>query len=168
MGVKVLMVCLGNICRSPMAHGLLWHKVQVAGLDWQVDSAGTNGWHEGELPDPRAIACMKRHGIDITYQRARLVVSDDLQEFDLIYAMDKAVYDDVVALAQNEEEEQKIKLLMNEVNPGSNADVPDPYYGEDTGFEHVYKLLDTATDKVIEKYSVNNRQKITDTKRKAN
>lgn len=92
-----------------------------------------------------------------------------MQEFDLIYAMDKAVYDDVVALAQNEEEEQKIKLLMNEVNPGSNADVPDPYYGEDTGFEHVYKLLDTAIDKVIEKYSVNNnRQKITDTKRKAN
>ena len=87
--MKILMVCLGNICRSPMAHGLLQHKVQKLGLKWMVDSAGTSDWHQGELPDARAIACMKRHGIDITYQRSRPVIDEDLEDFDLIYVMDK-------------------------------------------------------------------------------
>src|SRR6202041_2830083 len=97
---KILMVCLGNICRSPMAHGLLQHKVKVRRLDWEVDSAGTSGYHEGQLPDARAIACMKRHGIDITYQQSRPIDGEDITYFDLIYVMDKANLHDVLAMAK--------------------------------------------------------------------
>src|ERR1700760_2459812 len=99
MAIKVLMVCLGNICRSPMAHGLLQHKAEALKLDWEIDSAGTSDWHRGELPDERAIACMKKHGIDITYQRSRPFIRDDFREFDLIYVMDKSNYKNVTTLA---------------------------------------------------------------------
>ncbi len=147
------MVCLGNICRSPMAHGLLKHKADAMGLGWEVDSAGTSDWHRGELPDERAIACMKKHGIDITYQRSRPFIRDDYNEFDLIYVMDNDNYDKVIGMARSEEEMQKVKLLLYEMNPISQIEVPDPYFGGDAGFEHVYKLLDKATNRVIEKYA---------------
>src|SRR5580700_1857216 len=98
--MKILLVCLGNICRSPMAHGLLQYKVEAHKLNWQIDSAGTSGYHEGQLPDGRAIACMKKHGIDITYQQSRPILIDDLDEFDLIYVMDKANLADVMEMAR--------------------------------------------------------------------
>lgn len=148
------MVCLGNICRSPMAHGLLQHKVEQRGLDWEVDSAGTGDWHTGELPDKRAIACMKKHGIDITYQRARTLVPDDLRRFDIIYVMDKSNYENVKRMARTIGV-QKFEplLLLSEIHP-DGAEVPDPYYGGDAGFEEVYQMLDEATDKVISRYKV--------------
>jgi protein-tyrosine phosphatase len=153
MKPKILMVCLGNICRSPMAHGILQHKVSMLKLDWEIDSAGTSDWHRGELPDKRAIDCMKKHGIDITYQRSRPFIKDDFGDFDVIYVMDRNNYRDVISLASNEEEMQKVKLLMSEVYPEKETDVPDPYYGGDAGFEHVYKMLDKASDKIVERYS---------------
>jgi len=150
--MKFLMVCMGNICRSPMAHGLLQHKIEQLGLNWQVDSAGTSSYHKGELPDSRAISCMKKHGIDITFQHSRPVAKDDFAAFDVIYCMDKNNYWDVRALAENETDENKVLLILNEVTPDLDESVPDPYYGSGDGFEHVYKMLDEATDKIIEKY----------------
>jgi len=135
-----------------MAHGLLQHKIEQLGLNWQVDSAGTSGYHKGELPDSRAISCMKKHDIDITYQHSRPVAKDDFGVFDVIYCMDKNNYWDVSAMAENEADENKVLLILNEVTPDSDASVPDPYYGSGDGFEHVYKMLDEATDKIIEKY----------------
>lgn len=146
------MVCLGNICRSPMAHGLLQHKVEQRGMDWEVDSAGTGDWHRGQQPDHRAIACMKKHSIDITYQSARPIIYDDFQQFDLIYVMDRSNFENVERMARNEEDMNKVKLLLSEIYP-EGAEVPDPYYGGDAGFERVYQLLDEATEKILERYS---------------
>lgn len=146
------MVCLGNICRSPLAHGILQHKVETKGLDAKVDSAGTNGYHDGELPDSRSMEIALINGIDISYQRSRQIKRNDLEYFDLIYVMDASNYNNVLRLANNEMEINKIKMIMNEVEPGKNINVPDPYYGGDEGFRNVYKMLDLATDKIIEKY----------------
>lgn len=147
------MVCLGNICRSPMAHGLLQHKVEKLGLAWEVDSAGTGNWHVGELPDKRAMATMKAKGIDISYQNARQIKNSDLDKYDVIYVMDISNLANVQRLATNPQQLQKITLMMNEVPNAELKEVPDPYFGTDnSGFEQVYKMLDAATDKVIEKY----------------
>lgn len=151
--MKVLMVCLGNICRSPMAHGLLQHKVEQLGLDWQIDSAGTGDWHAGELPDKRAMANMKGHGIDISYQRARQIQNVDLDDYDAVYVMDISNLANVQRIAKNPDQLQKISLIMNEVPNAELAEVPDPYFGVgNEGFEQVYNMLDKATDKIIEKY----------------
>lgn len=151
--MKVLFVCLGNICRSPMAHGLLQHKVEKAKLNWEVDSAGTSDWHKGELPDHRAMACMKRHGIDISYQHSRPFVRADFDRFDLIYVMDKANLSDVMQMTRTDEERNKVHLMMSLVYEEIPVDVPDPYFGkEDKGFENVYKMLDEATDILLERY----------------
>lgn len=155
MALKVLMVCLGNICRSPMAHGLLEYKAKKLGLDWQVDSAGTSDYHRGQQPDARSIACMKRHGIDIANQTSRPVIKDDLTDYDLIYVMDRANLSDVTGMTTDENELNKIVLVMNMVYEQNPIDVPDPYFGVgDKGFENVYTMLDEATDKIIEKYRV--------------
>lgn len=152
--MKILFVCLGNICRSPMAHGLLQHKVQHLGLNWKVDSAGTSDWHKGELPDNRAMACMKRHGIDISYQQSRPIIRNDFKEFDLIYVMDKANLRDVLDMANSEEDQNKVALVMSKVYENNAVDVPDPYFGVgDKGFENVYKMLDEATDAILEEYN---------------
>ena len=136
-----------------MAHGLLQHKATQLKLDWEIDSAGTSGYHHGELPDRRAIACMKRHGIDITYQQSRPIRVADLRYYDLIFVMDKANLRDVTAMAGTENEVQKISLIMGVANKQYPEEVPDPYYGTgDSGFEKVYKMLDNATDLLIEKY----------------
>jgi protein-tyrosine phosphatase len=151
--MKILMVCLGNICRSPMAHGLLEYKAKALGLNWQIDSAGTSGWHRGDLPDARAVACMKKHGIDITYQSSRPIIPADLQEYDLVYVMDRSNQINVLEIAKTEEEQHKVALIMSMVNEHEPADVPDPYFGTgDKGFETVYKMLDEATNKIIAKY----------------
>jgi protein-tyrosine phosphatase len=149
--MKLLFVCLGNICRSPLAEGIMKHKIAEQGLDWEVDSAGTGGWHAGDLPDSRSIQVAQKHGVDLTYQRARKLRSIDYEAFDRIYVMDSMNYQDVKRLA-NEDEYHKIELIMNEVEPHRNINVPDPYYGEGDGFEHVFQMLDRACDAIIKKY----------------
>jgi protein-tyrosine phosphatase len=150
--MKVLMVCLGNICRSPLAEGILKHQLKEAGImDWEIDSAGTGGWHAGELPDRRSIEVAKKYDIDITSQRARKLNGYDLENFDLIFAMDANNYNDILKLSQNKAERDKVKLIMNEAYPGQNKHVPDPYYN-DNGFEEVFQMLDKACGKIIEHY----------------
>lgn len=149
--MKILMVCLGNICRSPLAEGILAKKAQDAGLDWEIDSAGTYGGHAGEKPDRRSIRVATANGINIKEQRSRPFRAYDLEEFDIIYAMDSSNKQNILKHAQNEEERAKVKMIMNELEPGENTPVPDPYYGE-FGFENVYKMLDAACDVIIEKY----------------
>ncbi|MBS1595126.1 MAG: low molecular weight phosphotyrosine protein phosphatase [Bacteroidetes bacterium] len=149
--MKVLMVCLGNICRSPLAQGILEHKVKGAGLDWQVDSAGTGAWHVGQQPDRRSCEVAHKYGIDITAQAARRISHSDLQDFDLVYCMDSSNYNDVMRICKTEEEESKVKLIMNEAEPKQNINVPDPYFGGGDGFELVYQMLDRACDSIIDK-----------------
>ncbi|MEZ4887686.1 MAG: low molecular weight protein-tyrosine-phosphatase [Chitinophagales bacterium] len=150
--MKVLMVCLGNICRSPLAQGILEQKIKEKGLNWEIDSAGTGAWHVGEKPDSRSIEVAAKHGLDITHQRARKFSIKDFDNFDLIYVMDTSNYRDVIGQAENREEEDKVEMILNEVYPGMNRIVPDPYY-QQGGFEEVYQLLDKACDKVVEKYT---------------
>ena len=149
--MKILMVCLGNICRSPLAHGLLQKKVDDRGLDWYVDSAGTGAYHVGEGPDPRSVDVAAAHDLDIRYQKARQFIVDDFEEYDLIFAMDSSNYSNMMQLARNEEDQQKIHLILNESYPGENRTVPDPYYGGDQGFKNVYDMLDEATNKLLER-----------------
>ena len=147
------MVCLGNICRSPLAEGILQTKVNSKGLDIKVDSAGTGGWHVGQGPDPRAIAIANKYGIDISNQQARQFSPSDFESFDIIYAMDGSNLSDIVSLANSNEDTEKVRLILNAVSPEDNTPVPDPYYGGDDGFEKVYKLLDTACEIIIKKIS---------------
>jgi protein-tyrosine phosphatase len=145
--MKVLMICLGNICRSPLAEGILKHKAAEQKLDWQVDSAGTGGWHAGELPDRRSIAIAKKKGIDLTDQRARQFQKSDLDTFDLVLTMDKNNYQDILRFAKTDVQRAKVQLIMNFSRPNSDAEVPDPYY--DNRFQLVYDLLDEACEAVI-------------------
>ena len=149
--MKVLMVCLGNICRSPLAQGILEHHLLQQNINWTVDSAGTGGWHAGEFPDSRSIAVAKKYGIDITPQRARKLNGYDLENFDLIFAMDASNHNDILKLSQNKAERDKVKLIMNEVYPAQNKQVPDPYYN-DNGFEEVFEMLDLACQQLIKNY----------------
>jgi protein-tyrosine phosphatase len=150
--MKVLMVCLGNICRSPLAEGILSEKVKSK-TGWEIASAGISGYHVGDRPDARAVQTGKKYGIDITGQSARQFHPSDFETYDLIYAVDRSVYDKLVSIASNQSNRNKVKLLLNELMPGSDADIPDPYYGGDEGFENVFQLIDQATDKIVEKYS---------------
>jgi len=151
--MKILMVCLGNICRSPLAEGILRAKVNSRGLDIKVDSAGTGGWHIGQGPDPRAIDIANKYGIDISQQQARQFSSTDFEDFDIIYAMDDSNLSDIVSLANSNKDLEKVQLILNEINPEDNTPVPDPYYGGDDGFEKVYQLLDAACEIIIKKIS---------------
>ncbi len=150
------MVCLGNICRSPLAEGILKAKIREHGLDWQVDSAGTSSWHVGELPDARSIETARRHGIDITDQRARQLQPSDLEEYDLILAMDRSNLRDILRLARNEEQRRKVRLVMEFVEPRDPQDVPDPYWDDD-GFEGVYQMLERAAEGIIAAYGAVSR-----------
>lgn len=147
-----LMVCLGNICRSPLAEGILQEKARAAGLDWTVDSAGTNGFHVGEDPHPLSQKVARQKGIDISRQRARKFTADDFQRFDKIYAMAGDVIDQIRRIAGRQFDPAKVELLMNELHPGQNEDVPDPYYGSESGYHEVYRMIDAAADRVVEKY----------------
>ena len=148
MHQRILMVCLGNICRSPLAEGIL--KSKAKNLNIQVDSAGTISFHAGKLPDNRSIAIAKKYNIDITNQRSRKFIPEDFERFDKIYVMDSSNYTDVVQQAKNQTQIGKVEMILNLVFPGENVDVPDPYYGGKNGFEQVYKMLDEACDKIIE------------------
>ena len=147
------MVCLGNICRSPLAEGIMKKKVEEKNLSWSVDSAGTGSWHIGDLPDSRSISTAHNYGIDITDQRARQFKPADLDSFDLVLAMDSSNYRDIVRHAVSEEQIKKVHLIMNFLKPGYNENVPDPYW-DDNGFDNVYKMLDAACEKVVEEYMV--------------
>ena len=149
--MKILMVCLGNICRSPLADGLLRKKVKQHNLDVYVDSAGTSNFHVGSSPDERMRTTAKKFGVSIDELRARQFISDDFDNFDLIYAMDSSNYNNILKLARTDEDKEKVKLILNESQPGLNLNVPDPYYGGDQGFIDVYEMLDDATEVILNK-----------------
>jgi len=147
------MVCLGNICRSPLAEGILQHKARLAGLDWIVDSAGTNGCHIGEAPHPLSQKVARLNGIDISHQRARKFLAEDFQRWDKIYVMADDVLDEVQRIAGKKFDAAKTEFLMNEVHPGMDMDVPDPWSGPESGYHEVFKMIDKACDKIIERYA---------------
>ncbi len=151
--MKILMVCLGNICRSPLAHGILEHKAKQAGLHWTIDSAGTGNWHVGEPPHHLSQKVAKLNGVDICAQCARQFRKEDMLEFDKIYVMDNSNYADVKRMSGKHFDENKVDLFLNELYPGKNMDVPDPWYGVEEGYHEVYKMIDATCDRIIEKYS---------------
>ena len=146
MTTKILMVCLGNICRSPLAQGILIKKVAKSTF---VDSAGTAAYHIGNQPDPRSINVGKKNGIDISSFRARKFTQEDFRNFNHIYVMDKSNYNDVLSLAQLSEDHKKVKLIL-----GYEQEVPDPYYGELAGFDLCYNLLDKACDQIVKELNL--------------
>ena len=148
--MNVLAVCLGNICRSPLAEGILVAKIIENNLNWKVDSAGTSGWHDGKKADERSIAIAAERGLDINHQRSRKFIVEDFDNFDLILVMDTSNYNDVLKLARNEADRNKVKILLNYSFPGQNRAVPDPYY--EGGFGHVYDLIEAACERVVESY----------------
>jgi len=152
--MKILMVCLGNICRSPLAEGILIEKLRKAGKDYFVDSAGTGGWHAGEPPDHRSISIAAKNGISIDHQKARKINADDFKRFDLILGMDQSVYNDLIDLA-TPEFKMKVQLFLNYAGMG-DRDVPDPWYGEAEDFKKVFSLIDTACQNIAHKLLNNN------------
>ena len=149
MPIKVLMVCLGNICRSPLAEGILASKLPKE--KFIVDSAGTGDYHIGKQPDVRSIAVAKKNGIDITKQKARQFSEKDFEDFDYIFAMDNSNQIDILELAKTTEEKAKVNLILNELFPAENVDVPDPYFGVENGFANVYELLNEVCEVIAEK-----------------
>ena len=146
---RVLMVCLGNICRSPLAEGILKSKINTSKII--VESAGTAGYHVGELPDQRSIEVAENHQIDITSQRCQKFIYTDFEDYDLIYVMDSSNLSDVLSLAKTEQDRQKVHMILDEIYSGQNIDVPDPYYGGDRGFENVFQMLDEACEVISDK-----------------
>ena len=142
------MVCLGNICRSPLAEGILKSKTK----NLEVDSAGTAGYHIGKQPDFRSIDIAKKYDIDLTNQRARQFSTRDFDEFDKIYVMDNDNYSKIISLARSQEDMDKVDLILNEIYPKEYKSVPDPYYGGDEGFQNIYNLLETSCEVIAKKY----------------
>jgi protein-tyrosine phosphatase len=151
--MKILMVCLGNICRSPLAEGILQHKVKEAGLDWIVDSAGTNGYHTGEAPHHLSQKVARLHGIDISCQRARRFTAADFHNYDMIYALAGDVLHEIRRIAGKQFDPSKVQLLMDAVHPGRNMDVPDPWYGPEPGYHEVFAMIDEACNQIIQQYA---------------
>jgi protein-tyrosine phosphatase len=149
MSVKILMVCLGNICRSPLAEGILASKLPKD--KFTVDSAGTGSWHIGHSPDERSIAFAKKNKISISNQKGRQFSTTDFESFDYIYVMDNSNYEDVVKLAKNQQQKEKVELILNELFPNEKVDVPDPYFGLPNGFEIVYNMLDEVCEIIAKK-----------------
>ena len=150
--MRILMVCLGNICRSPLAEGILKHKAQQTGKNWIIESAGTNGYHVGEPPHRLSQKVAKTNGIDICNQKSSLFSPSDFDKYDIIYAMAGDVITEMKWIAGNKYDPSKVKLLMNELYPDKNMDVPDPWYGSEPGYHDVYKMISDASDKIIRKY----------------
>lgn len=147
--MKILMVCLGNICRSPMADGLMRKKVKDNKLDVVVDSAGTGDWHIGDQPDPRMMETAKRNGVPIDELRGRQFKVEDFDAFDRIIVMDKSNFDNVRKLSRDEKDTQKIEMFLDLTHPGKDLEVPDPYFGGDEGFQDVFDMLDAGTDVIL-------------------
>jgi protein-tyrosine phosphatase len=152
MAKKILMVCHGNICRSPMAKALLIKKLEERKIpDVIVDSAGTSDYHVGEAPDPRTLANGLKHRIDASSYRARQFKSADFTKYDRIYAMDSANYADIILLATDDKERNKVILFLEAAYPNSHDSVPDPWYGREDGFEKVFQILDKAATIIADK-----------------
>ncbi|GGZ67408.1 low molecular weight protein-tyrosine-phosphatase [Algibacter mikhailovii] len=143
---KILMVCLGNICRSPLAEGILRSK--LPNTLFKVDSAGTASYHIGSAPDKRSIAVANKHGINISQLKGRQFEVSDFDRFDTIYAMDLSNYNNILELARTPNDHSKVRLILNEIYPDAQHDVPDPYYGGISGFDDVYKMLDLACESI--------------------
>ena len=139
---KILMVCLGNICRSPLAEGILRSKLDTS--QYEVDSTGTGHWHVGNPPDPRSVAVAKKNGLNISALRGRQFSYQDFLDFDHIYVMDSSNLENVLRLAKTQEDKDKVSMILGTLFPGEKVDVPDPYYGIDDGFDRVYEMLDEA------------------------
>ena len=150
---KILVVCLGNICRSPLAEGILLHLVKERNLPLVIDSAGTANYHVGEAPDQRTIVNAQKNKIDLTPLRARQFVQNDFDNFDLIFVMDKSNMKNVLKLARHEQDKTKVDLFLNTLHPGKDLEVPDPYYGGEEGFETVFQLVYNASEALLKKLS---------------
>lgn len=153
--MKILMVCLGNICRSPLAEGILQDKAFKAGLHWSVESAGTNGYHNGEAPHPLSQKVAKLNGIDISNQRSRKLTAADFEVYDKIYAMANDVANEMKQIAGKKYKTAKVDLLLNEIYPHQDRDVPDPWYGTEPGYHEVYKMIADACEAIVYKASSN-------------
>lgn len=151
--MKILMVCLGNICRSPLAEGILQEKALKAGLNWQVESAGTNGYHTGEPPHHLSIKVAAVNGINISKQRSRRFIADDFEEFDLIYAMADDVLQDMRRIAGHHFDAKKVSLFLEESFPGEERDVPDPWSGPEIHYHEVFEIINKNCDNIIKKYT---------------
>jgi protein-tyrosine phosphatase len=149
--MKILMVCLGNICRSPLAEGIMQHKALQAGLNWTVESAGTNGYHIGEAPHRLSQKVALLNGIDISHQKARRFSAADFHRYDKIYAMAEDVIEEMRRIAKKDFDASRVHLLMNELYPGKNMDVPDPWYGPEPGYHEVFEMIDKACENIIKK-----------------
>lgn len=149
MALKILMVCLGNICRSPLAEGLLASKLPKD--HFIIDSAGTGHWHVGEQPDVRSIAVAKKYGIDISQQKAQQIKPQHLKDYDYIFAMDQSNYEDILKISSDKHHNAKVFLLLNEDETIKDKNVPDPYYGGSEGFENVFHMLDKVCDRLATK-----------------
>jgi protein-tyrosine phosphatase len=150
--MRILMVCLGNICRSPIAEGVLRHKIAQYGLDWEVASAGTYSYHIGEVPHKHSQKVCKLNGIDISSQRARKFQATDFDHYDKIYAMAGDVYEEILQIAGNKVVHEKLDHFLNELEEGSNGSVPDPWYGDEAGYTPVYQLIEKTCEAIINKY----------------
>ncbi|MEP7237977.1 MAG: low molecular weight protein-tyrosine-phosphatase [Ferruginibacter sp.] len=151
--MKILMVCLGNICRSPLAEGILQQKALKAGLNWQIESAGTNGYHTGEPPHELSIKVAKHNGIDISKQRSRRFTVADFEEYDLIYAMANDVLQDMIKIGKQQFDSKKVSLFLNEQYPGEDRNVPDPWSGPEIDYHEVFEIIDRNCDSIIKKYT---------------
>ena len=145
---RILFVCLGNICRSPLAEGIMHHLKVKHNLKIEIDSAGTASYHIGDAPDSRTIANAKKNGIDLSQLRGRQFSEEDFENFDLIYAMDKNNLKHLLALAKNEPHRKKVQLFLNVLHPGKNLEVPDPYYHDEKVFEEVFQLVYSACNQL--------------------
>ena len=152
--MRILMVCLGNICRSPLAEGILQDKAGKAGLNWIVESAGTNGYHTGEPPHYLSIKVARENGIDISKQRSRRFIASDLEDYDLIYAMATDVMEDMKRISRNKFDEKKVRLFLNVEYPGEERDVPDPWSGPESGYHEAFEIINEGCDSIIKKYSI--------------
>lgn len=152
------MVCLGNICRSPIAEGVMRHKVKQHGLDWIVESAGTESYHTGQPPHRHSQKICKEKGIDITEQRAMKFTAAHFNQFDIIYAFAGDVYDAIRRIGGSKADMNKVDYFLNELHKGSNMDVPDPYYGTEEGYTTVFDLIDRTCDAIIENYKHGNHK----------
>ena len=151
--MKILMVCLGNICRSPLAEGLLQHKADAASLGWTVESAGTGDYHIGQAPHYLSQKIARLNGIDISRQKARQFRKEDILLFDRIYVMDSQNYQDVKYITRDLWNKEKVELLLNEIYPGKNINVPDPWFGAEDGYHKVFKMINDACSAIIKKYA---------------
>ncbi|MEO6670462.1 MAG: low molecular weight protein-tyrosine-phosphatase [Ferruginibacter sp.] len=158
--MKILMVCLGNICRSPLAEGILQSKAKEAGLNWVVESAGTNGFHTGEAPHSLSQKVAKLHGIDISKQTARKFAKKDIEAYDKIYVMAGDVLKEMDGMLAAKPYGNKVDYFLNMLYPGKNMDVPDPWYGTEAGYHEVYALIEKGCDAIIEQYLVTHAQTV--------